>query len=165
MVQSNMSDHVADDELLALLRKSLCLDTAHGVGAAETMVLEDAEFVYDNSIDVAIDYRGTTAAAATIWGTMREKGYSPKTWSTHELHPKTKDEATVNFIFTMDLLNFCFWPEGSSEAGFAIVYNGTQWTGYWSLVAALRRALDECLLPGIPRHIFLLNVVFQIFQS
>ena len=143
-----MSDGLTDDELLALLRKSLGLDKNHGAGAAETMVLQDAEFVYDNSIDVAIDYRGTKAAAAMIWCTMQERGYSPKTWSTHELHPKRKDEATANFIFTMDLLNFCFWPEGSSEAGFAIDYNGTRWTGYWSLVAALRRALDEGLLPS-----------------
>ena len=147
-----MSDDVIDDELLALLRKSLGLDSTNGAGATETMVLQDAEFVYDNSIDVAIDYRGTKAAAAMIWGTMQEKVYSSKTWSTHELHPKRKDEATVNFIFTMDLLNFCFWPEGPLEAGFAIDYNGTRWTGYWSLVAALRRALDEGLLPG---HSFL----------
>ena len=52
-------------------------------------------------------------------------------------------DATLSFIFTLDLLNFCFWSEKSSEERFAIEYRGKRWTGYLSLVAALRRALDE----------------------
>lgn len=54
--------------------------------------------------------------------------------------------SAVNFIFTMDLLNFSFWSESCEETRFAIDYKGRKWTGYWSLVAALQRALDE----GIP---------------
>lgn len=142
LILSIMSDEEVDHELLALLRKSLGLDDDRTCGA-ETRVLQDAEFIYNNSIDVAIDYRGTKAAAATIWSAMEKQGFSLKTWSLHELHPKTKDEATVNFIFTMDLLNFCFWPEESSGQGFAVEYHGQRWTGYWSLVAVLQRALDE----------------------
>jgi len=137
-----MSAEEVDHELLALLRKSLGLGNDRTCGA-EIRVLQDAEFIYSNSIDVAIDYRGTKAAAATIWSAMQEQEFSLKTWSMHELHPKTKDEATVNFIFTMDLLNFCFWPEESSGQGFAVEYRGRRWTGYWSLVAVLQRALDE----------------------
>ena len=137
-----MSEDEADLDLLSLLRKSLGLDTNHS-SPAELVVLKDAEFIYDNSIDVSIDYRGTTAAAATIWAAMQKKGYSRQTWSKHDLHPKAKDASTINFIFTMDLLNFCFWPEGSLETGYAVDYRGERWTGYWSLVAALQRALDE----------------------
>ncbi|KAI9721990.1 MAG: hypothetical protein M1812_001949 [Candelaria pacifica] len=141
-----MSDDEADPELLELLRKSLGLGGSFQKGPAETRVLESAEHVYDNSIDVALDSQGTRAAAHTIWNLMQQRGYCTKTWSSHELHPKTKDENAVNFIFTMDLLNFSFWSDKGAMDRFCVLYKGIRWTGYWSLVAALQRALDE----GIP---------------
>ena len=138
-----MSDDEADEELLALLRQSLGIGVKSASSPPETRVLSDAKFIYDNSIDVAIDSQNTKAAASGIWTLMQERGYSSKTWSTHELHPQAKDESTVNFIFTMDLLNCCFWSDDLPEKRFAIEYRGRNWTGYWSLVAALQRALDE----------------------
>ncbi|KAL3960269.1 hypothetical protein VFPFJ_06825 [Purpureocillium lilacinum] len=137
-----MSDDEADPELLALLRQHL-----QGKPAVEdepeTGVLEGAEFVYDHGIDVAIDMRATKNAAESIYNQMQEKSFSTASWSEHELHPKAKDEATVAFIFTMDLLNFSFWSELPDDERFAIEYRGKRWTGYWSLVAALQRALDD----------------------
>jgi hypothetical protein len=140
-----MSDDEADPELLELLRKSLGLGSREPSAApAETKVLENARYVFDNAIDVAIDPRGTKEAAETIWRLMQQKQYTAKTWAQHELHPKAKDESTVDFILTMDLLNFSFWSDESDESKrFAIEYRGKRWTGYWSLVAALQRALDE----------------------
>ncbi|KAL2222242.1 UPF0553 protein c [Thermoascus aurantiacus ATCC 26904] len=141
-----MSDDDADPELMELLRKSLGLGDGGPATPppAETKVLEGARHVYDNAIDVALDPDKTREAAETIWSRMQEKGYSTKTWSEHELHPKSKDESTVDFIFTMDLLNFSFWSDTTDESKrFAIEYRGKRWTGYWSLVAALQRALDE----------------------
>ncbi|MCJ1288085.1 hypothetical protein MMC26_007438 [Xylographa opegraphella] len=141
-----MFEDEPDLDLLTLLRKSLRLDPEDCPSTTELPVLKDAQFIYDNSIDVAIDYSGTKAAAATIWKSMQTKGYSRQTWCEHDLHPKAKDASTANFIFTMDLLNFCFWPEGPYEAAYTVDYRGERWTGYWSLVASLQRALDE----GIP---------------
>ena len=138
-----MSDDEADQELLELLRHTLGLKATAKTGPADTGVLKDAEYIYDNAIDVAIDSAGTKAAASMIWRLMQEKDYSSKTWSTHQLHPKEKTEETVNFIFTMDLLNFSFWSDDPSKEPFAVEYNGQRWTGYWSLVAALQRALSE----------------------
>jgi hypothetical protein len=139
-----MSDDEVDLELLALLRKSLGLGGgAANPGVAETKVLENAQYVFDNAIDVALDPAKTKAAAETIWRQMQKKEYSTHTWSEHELHPKTKDEGTVDFVFTMDLLNFSFWSAETEDKRFAIEYRGKKWTGYWSLVAALQRALDE----------------------
>lgn len=73
-------------------------------------VLRDAEHIYDNAIDVSLDMHGTKGAAAEIYRNMQEKSYSTETWSQHELHPKMSegfDEvAILNFVFTMDLLNF-----------------------------------------------------------
>lgn len=139
-----MSDREADSELLELLRASLGLGHNNLPEHAQTRVLEDAEYVSDNSIDVALDSQGTKAAADKIWTSMQKKGYSAQAWSEHELHPKAEDGSTVDFIFMMDLLNFSFWSEKSDPKDrFAVQYRGKLWTGYWSLVAALRRALEE----------------------
>jgi hypothetical protein len=140
---SKMSDDEPDLELLELLRKSLGLGPKDASAPPETKVLQHAEFIYNNSIDVALDMRSTKKAAIVVWEAMQQRSYSTKTWSEHELHPKSKDESTVNFIFTMDLLNFSFWSEKSQEERFTVDYKGKKWTGYWSLVAALQRALDE----------------------
>lgn len=141
-----MSDDDVDYELLDLLRKSLGIGPKDPNAPPETKVLEDAKFIYDNSVDVALDMRHTKLAAIEILKQMKEQGYCTKTWSEHALHPKAKDESTVNFIFTMDLLNFSFWSEKSEEERFSVRYHEKRWTGYWSLVAALQRALEE----GIP---------------
>ena len=139
-----MSDDEVDEDLLALLRKSLGINDSSAPKPAKTGVLEDAEYICDNSTDVALDMRGTKAAATSIWSLMQEKGYSTKDWSKHALHPKTKDESTVDFIFLMDLLNFSFWSDlDDPEQQFSIEYKGETWTGYWSLVAAIQRALEE----------------------
>jgi hypothetical protein len=137
-----MSDDEHDQELLDLLRKSLGIGPGNPDDPPETKVLESAQFIYDNSIDVALDMHGTRSAAERIWKQMQAKSWSAKSWSEHELHPKSKDEAAINFIFTMDLLNFSFWSYKNSDERFAIAYRGKKWTGYWSLVAALQRALD-----------------------
>jgi len=137
-----MSDDEADPELVALLRQHL-QGRSIRKDDPETRVLEGAEYICDNSIDVALDSQSTKAAAEMIYEQMQKREYSTKTWSSHELHPKTRDESTVAFIFTMDLLNFSFWSTKSEEERFAVEYRGRKWTGYWSLVAALQRALDE----------------------
>ena len=142
-----MSDDEVDEDLLALLRKSLGINDSNATRPAKTGVLEDAEYVCDHSTDVALDMRGTKAAATSIWSLMQDKGYSAKDWSKHELHPKSKDESTVDFIFLMDLINFSFWSDlDDPDQQFSIDYKGEKWTGYWSLVAAMQRALDE----GVP---------------
>lgn len=141
-----MSDDEADPELLELLRQHF-QGKLNIEQESETGVLEGAEFVYDNGIDVAIDMRASKNAAEIIYTQMQEKSFSTATWSEHELHPKTKDESTVAFIFTMDLLNFSFWSELDDEERFAVEYRGKRWTGYWSLVASLQRALEEGQLP------------------
>jgi Potential Queuosine, Q, salvage protein family len=138
-----MADDGVDPELVELLRASLFGKDAAGPVDPDTRVLRDAEFIYNNSIDVAIDSLSTKQATAYIWKTMLEQKYSAKTWSAHELHPKEKTDATVAFIFTMDLLNFSFWQDDPKAEPFTVEYKGTSWTGYWSLVAALQRAIDE----------------------
>ena len=144
-----MSDDEADPELVELLRQHLegKLTTNAPV---ETGVLESAEYVYDNAIDVALDMRACKKASEFIYAQMKAENFSATAWSeADELHPKAgggEEEDTVNFIFVMDLLNFSFWSDKPDDERFAVEYAGKKWTGYRSLVAALRRALEE----GIP---------------
>lgn len=148
-VAAKMSDDEADLELLALLRQSLGLGDNNGRKngpAPSTGVLKSAEYIYDNAIDVAISSAGTKKAAEHIYQLMQRKSYSMSTWSSHELHPTLtahNEEETVRFIFTMNLLNFSFWSELPETERFAVDYRGERWTGYWSLIAALQRALDD----------------------
>lgn len=137
-----MSDDEADPELLALLRQHL-EGKLNISKEPETEVLGGVEYVCDNSIDVALDMRATKNAAAIIYNQIQEKGFSTANWADHEMHPKTKDESTVAFIFTMDLLNFSFWSLQPEDERFAVLYRDKRWTGYGSLVASLQRALEE----------------------
>lgn len=93
---------------------------------------------------------GTKSAALAIAQAMRERNYSTQAWSTHPLHPSIGPDFCevdmVNFIFTMDLLNYSFWSELPEDRRFCVEYRGKHWTGYNSLVAALRKGLDE----GVP---------------
>jgi len=167
-----MSDDEVDLELLDLLRKSLGTGNGHSSRQpAETKVLESARYIFDNAIDVALSAFGTKKAAGIIWHLMNEKEYSTKTWSQHELHPKSKDMSAVNFILTMDLLNFSFWSDDPDKSRqFAVEYKGKQWTGYWGLVAALHRALEEEIPITTPdfwlnKDEFTEDVLRHIFRS
>jgi hypothetical protein len=149
-----MSDDEADEDLLAFIRQHI-LGPPRIKEDPETGVLEGAEYVYDNSIDVALDMRSTKNAAVAIYARMQQKNYNLSSWAEHELHPKTKDEATVAFIFTVDLLNFSFWSEKSENQRFAVSYRDKRWTGYWSLVASIQRALDE----GWSQVLFFITII------
>ncbi|KAK5681689.1 hypothetical protein LTS10_006222 [Elasticomyces elasticus] len=152
-----MSDDEADPELLELLRQSLFTASVPQNGvSSNTGVLKDAEYIYNNSIDVAIGMHGTKAAAASIYKAMQERNYSTQAWSEHELHPTLSDDFSevdmVNFIFTMDLLNFSFWSALDETERFQVEYQGRRWTGYNSLVACLRRGLIEGVPITTPRY-------------
>jgi hypothetical protein len=139
-----MSDDGVDYDLLDFMRKALASKPPiEIVRKPKTYVLESAQFIVDNAIDVALSREYVVKAAEEIYAAMQEKSYSTEAWSSHELHPKAKDSSTVDFIFTMDLLNFSFWSELVDKDRFCINYRGKRWTGYWSLVAILQRALDE----------------------
>jgi hypothetical protein len=168
-----MSDDEADPELLALLRESLGLGPKSASAPPDTKVLSSAQYIYNNAIDVALDPRSTKQAAEVIYQQMSSKGYSTKTWVQHELHPSVSDltpREIVDFIFTMDVLNFCFWSEKGTEERFAIGYREKRWTGYWSLIAALRRALDQSIPITSPSfwaddEAFTLEVLRDVFRS
>lgn len=141
---------MCDPDLKLLLQELInqqSIDSTTPFNPKDTLVLEGAKYVFDNSIDVSLNSQAISATARMLYDQFKNHDFSRNEWSMHELHPKSKDESTVDFIFTLDLLNFSFWSEKSDTERFAIEYKGKKWKGYWSLVAALQRALDEGQIP------------------
>ncbi|EJD34842.1 hypothetical protein AURDEDRAFT_117546 [Auricularia subglabra TFB-10046 SS5] len=121
-------------------------------------VVTSAEYVYNKYHIVQLNPIGIAAAAEHIQRDIERTAYSPCTWRTHPLHllppevyarddPRTK--ATLDWIFLVSSLNFSFWSDRAARERFGVAWRRgwaderrTVHTGYWSLVAALDRALE-----------------------
>ena len=67
-----MSDD-EDQDLLELLRQHLGLNGTNTSAPPDTGVLRDAQFIYDNSVDVAVDMRSTKVAAQSVLEEMEKR--------------------------------------------------------------------------------------------
>lgn len=76
-------------------------------------------------------------AAVRTWGHMLADTPS---WD-HPCHFFDATEETVRWIFTLDVLNHCFWPD-RGEPAWTVRYGGSDWSGYWGLAASLKRAIE-----------------------
>ncbi|CAO3670091.1 unnamed protein product [Umbelopsis vinacea] len=99
---------------------------------------------------VFIPESGVEKAAQVVFENMKKRQYSTKTWKMHPLNPKIADEAAVEWIFLVDLLNFSFWSERDPDdksvphpARYAVEYEGVRYTGYWALCACINRAIQD----------------------
>jgi len=106
-------------------------------------VLPSAHYISHHAHHITLSQTAISSAAQNIYTQMQHSNYTTQTWSSHHLHPQGKNKETVDFIFTMDILNFSFWSTKNETERFQIEYGGKKWTGYWSLVAALKRAVEE----------------------
>lgn len=104
-----------------------------------------AKQITENSVHVKINADAVQRLSKSIAEQFLKKAYSLSNWKLHELHPSVADDHAINFIFAIDTLNFSFWPDFNQKK-FTIKYNGNMYTGYWSLVAAIKRAEED----GIP---------------
>lgn len=104
-----------------------------------------SQWIAEISKDVEICNKGVETVAKMMYKAVQDESFSIKNWKNHELHPNKMDPATIDWIFLVDTLNFSFWSADEKNK-FSIRYNDTEWTGYWSLCAAINRALDN----GIP---------------
>ncbi|KAI9323118.1 UPF0553 protein C9orf64-like protein [Dichotomocladium elegans] len=114
-------------------------------------VLESAKFIAEHSQDVRIVPEAIERAAKSILENMKARQYSTKTWNEHPLQPQQRDESTVDWIFLVDVLNFSFWSDLDDGRAphadrYTVVFDDKPYTGYWSLCAAINRALAN----GIP---------------
>ncbi|KDR82851.1 hypothetical protein GALMADRAFT_151884 [Galerina marginata CBS 339.88] len=140
--------------------KSEVLWAAQDDAETTNPVVESSEFAY-RAIDlVQINAEGVKHAAKHIRRKLLVESYSPRTWRTHPLHicpsePHNVEDplnkSVLDWIFLISSLNFSFWSEKEGRPD----RYGVEWragwdlgekkvfTGYWSLVASLNRALEE----------------------
>ena len=78
--------------------------------------------------------------AVLKWGHM----VSPFPSWVHPCHFFDDTQDSVRWIFTLDVLNHCFWPEPGEEV-WTVIYNGEPYSGYWGLAASLKRAHERGL--------------------
>ncbi|MEN6437300.1 MAG: queuosine salvage family protein [Syntrophobacter sp.] len=102
------------------------LASAHEVAARARWV-----FFHPERIDHAIGKWGHLLDSAPRWD--------------HPCHFSDQTEETVRWIFSLDVLNHCFWPDPGDPV-WTVRFNGQDWSGYWGLAASLKRALSM----GIP---------------
>lgn len=58
-----------------------------------------------------------------------------------QLHPKPNEPWTIDWIFVIDTLNFCFWtPKNQLNGKSEWSVNG--YVGYFALCAAINRAME-----------------------
>lgn len=97
------------------------------------------EFVAKLAKDVTIIPAQVNELAEKIFQEFSNKKFSPDTWREHELHPKEANIDAIHWIFVADTLNFSFW----SSNPYGVKFDDKLHTGYWSIHAAIRRALEE----------------------
>jgi hypothetical protein len=76
------------------------------------------------------------AAAARKWA---EFPAVQSTWQ-HPCHYFDGTEETLRWIFVLDVLNHCFWPD-VGEVTWTVPFEGVSYSGYWGLAASLKRAV------------------------
>jgi hypothetical protein len=108
-------------------------------------VRESSSFIASRSVDVQIKEKSMTEAAHRILTSMLRKNFDINEWASHPLHPSSRDGNAIQFVFVVDVLNFCFWspPNALPNEKYTVCFKGNAYTGYWSLCAALQRALEE----------------------
>ncbi len=97
-------------------------------------VLKTTSFVVQHARDVKIHQDSIKRAADKLV----EKRVEPPAWN-YEYHFFDGTARTVNYLFLLDALNFCFW----GRQRWTIEYHGKRLHGYWALAASLKRAVEE----------------------
>jgi len=60
----------------------------------------------------------------------------------HPCHFFDGTSESARWIFTLDVLNHCFWPD-RGEPAWTVIYDGEPYSGYWGLAASLKRAREQ----------------------
>lgn len=106
---------------------------------------ESAKLIVQSARDVSVHQDGVSRVADLIQDSYHVGAFSIGSWKKHPLHPQKADKKAAEWIFLVDALNFSFWSE-QRDVWFEVQFGGQRNSGYWSLCAAINRALQE----GIP---------------
>lgn len=97
-------------------------------------VLKTTAYVVDHARAVKIHADSIKRAADAL----AEKRIEPPAWN-YDYYYFDSTPRTVNYLFLLDALNFCFW----GKPRWRVEYKGKQLDGYWALAASLKRAAEQ----------------------
>lgn len=106
-------------------------------------VLSSCLEVVEHSKHVHID----TEAISDLLADSSHLEISPLALGPAPYHFFDSTGATAEWLFLVDTVNHCFWPDVDS-ALWTVHYNDEALSGYWALAASLKRAMEE----GFPIH-------------
>ncbi|XP_029916654.1 queuosine 5'-phosphate N-glycosylase/hydrolase [Myripristis murdjan] len=107
---------------------------------------DSGRFVAERSKDVFVEKEGVQKVAEMLYDLRASDELSAKGWKkANPLAPKPTSDQALNWVFVMDTMNFCFWPDDENKP-FEVTYKKNTYRGYMSMCAAVKRAMDE----GIP---------------
>ncbi len=106
-------------------------------GADRLPVLESVASVMDRFERVRL-HSEAIEGALSQWGHLLE-ALPPWDGSIH-FHDGSAE--TVRWLFVLDVLNHCFWPDPMKPV-WTVTYRGESFSGYWGLAACLKRAMEE----------------------
>ena len=99
------------------------------LASVEPVVKHSARvFFHPERLDFAVHRWGHLLAERSGWG--------------HPCHYFDGTDETVRWIFVLDVLNHCFWPD-PGEPVWTVTYGGGRYSGYWGLAASLKRAKED----------------------
>ena len=99
-------------------------------------VLDSVQAVVANSRQVVFHSQNLSPSIRQ-WGHLLD---APSVWD-HPCHFFDGTAETVRWIFVLDLLNHCFWPDEGCPV-WTVAFQGQNWSGYWGLAAALKRTME-----------------------
>ncbi len=97
-------------------------------------VLKTTAYVVEHARAVKLQHDAIKRAADSLAAKRAE----PPAWN-YEYHYHDGTPRTVNYLFLLDTLNFCFW----GKPRWTVEHQGKRLDGYWALAAALKRAAEE----------------------
>lgn len=106
-------------------------------------VLSSCLAVVEQSKHVHID----TEAITSLLADRPHLEISPLTLGPAPYHFFDSTAATAEWLFLLDTVNHCFWPDAGSPP-WTVHYKDEALSGYWALAASLKRAMEE----GFPIH-------------
>lgn len=109
---------------------------ADSIGPDSLHVLRSTRPLIKHAQSVSIDPEAVERTA----GLLAEAKLAPPEWETG-MHFQDGSWRTAAWVLVLDALNFCFWSTGPER--WRVAYQGEVFDGYWALVAALRRAVDD----------------------
>ncbi|XP_075955328.1 queuosine 5'-phosphate N-glycosylase/hydrolase [Anarhichas minor] len=119
---------------------------------------ESGQFIAERSRDVFVEEEGVLKVAEMLYNLRHSDDLTASGWKkANPLAPAPTSDQALNWVFVVDTMNFSFWPEEETQQC-EVTYEGTTYTGYMTLCAAITRAMEEGLPITDPKYFSQMSV-------